>query len=467
MKWLSLLYLATLAACTKTNPAYCTAPADCPSGACDVAEHRCMSGSGDGGHDAQLPDAQLGCRGPADCHGSTPVCLGGDAGMGGMCVECGASDDCHDAAKPFCGSNNTCVRCAMDVQCTARSDNMGVALCEDGRCPTPSEVAFVDGVTAGDCSTRTGTPALPYCALDTALATDATHAMFFLKPGGTHRGAIIQGRNVTIFGRKTEVTTTSRYFFDIKDAHVTLRGLLLDNNMSTTGGGTPDGVTVFCEGSGSVCKIEDSVIEKNLGVGVRVQAGALELRRSTLDRNFSGALDLQNAAGFQVENNVFFKNGHGNSGGISSQQFGAINIDTLSLSGPANLVNNTFFDNHAEPSGGGSTWSASITCAFVGTRAVTIANSIFWHNAPVRIGASNTVQCAARASLTDDPMATAASNKTGDPLFKSELTPVDLHLMPLSPAKDGADPTVAPADDLDGKKRDTLPDMGADEVDTP
>ena len=291
------------------------------------------------------------------------------------------------------------------------------------------------------------------------MTTDATHTTFYLVPGGMHTGATINGRNLTVIGRKTEVTGAARYFFHVQSGRVTLRGLVLDNNTAS------DGAAVFCDGSTAQCRIEDSTIERNLGVGVRVKDAALELRRSVLDRNASGAVDISNSAGFQIENDFFYKNGQGNGTGTQTQQFGAINIDLLAGAGPANIVNSSFFDNHAEAGIGTATWSASITCAFVSSRSVTIAGDIFWKNAPVRIGASNTVKCEPRYSLSDDPMVPAATNKTGDPLFKSESTPVNLHLKVASPAKDGADPAVAPADDIDGKPRDTMPDIGADELD--
>ena len=161
MKVLGLTLLAALAACTKTNSKYCNAPGDCVGGTCDLQQHRCMAGDGGGG-DAQQPDARLGCRGPSECTTARPVCLGADAGMGGMCVECAVSDDCKDAAKPICGALNTCLPCTADAQCKGRADNGGVGLCEQGRCLTPGEVAFVDGMPAAvDCGSRNGSTTAP------------------------------------------------------------------------------------------------------------------------------------------------------------------------------------------------------------------------------------------------------------------------------------------------------------------
>jgi hypothetical protein len=458
MKW-TLVFAVTLAACTKTNSKYCEAPGDCMAGSCDVQLHRCVAG--DGGRDAQQPDARMGCRGPSDCTSQAPICVGADAGMGGMCVECVGADDCHDPSKPICTSN-VCVPCTTDLQCGTRADNGGIGLCEGGACPTPTQVAVVDGTTAADCATRTGTPAMPYCSLDTALATDATHMMFFLKPGGMHHGATINGRNLVVIGRNTEVTGTSKYFFHVQNGSLTLRHLVLDNNTSNSGG-VPDGIALFCEGNTTHCSAEDVVVGPNDGQGIVVTDAELKLRRSTIQQNYMGGVYLDGPSMFEIENDFFADNGHKNAAGAPAQTYGAIFVNSLGA-GSGEIRSDTFFSNHADPILGVTpTWSGSITCNYFGGRMVNVVNDVFWKNSPVRIGASRPDACPAHYSLSDDPMAIGTGNKTGDPLFVREMPPSNLHITATSPAKDSGDPTSAPPDDIDGKPRDSMPDMGADE----
>ena len=50
---------------------------------------------------------------------------------------------------------------------------------------------------------------------------------------------------------------------------------------------------------------------------------------------------------------------------------------------------------------------------------------------------------------------------TADPLFVSEWPEVDLRLQAGSPAVDAGSAAIAPADDAEGRTRDTAPDIGA------
>jgi hypothetical protein len=54
-----------------------------------------------------------------------------------------------------------------------------------------------------------------------------------------------------------------------------------------------------------------------------------------------------------------------------------------------------------------------------------------------------------------------AGDLGADPLFASGWPAVDLHLLAGSPAIDAADASLAPADDLEGRRRDARPDAGA------
>ena len=79
------------------------------------------------------------------------------------------------------------------------------------------------------------------------------------------------------------------------------------------------------------------------------------------------------------------------------------------------------------------------------------------------IGAPFPTGCQTRDSLVDDTtVASMNGNRTGDPRYVDAVNS-DLHIMTDSAAKNVANVDHAPALDIDGKRRDAAPDIGADE----
>ena len=112
----------------------------------------------DAGEDSSADAGDGGCAVTACTDPSTPVC-----GSDGVCVECGASVDCLDVAKPIC-MRGTCSACLGDVQCAM---NLDLPVCAaDGRCveceiaaecPVEAPLCGASGrcvecVTSSDCS---------------------------------------------------------------------------------------------------------------------------------------------------------------------------------------------------------------------------------------------------------------------------------------------------------------------------
>lgn len=75
-----------------------------------------------------------------------------------LCVECAASTDCEDAAKPVCdpASGNVCVECVSDGDCglptpaCALSENACVECVSNEHCPSP-EAAFCEAAVSNRC----------------------------------------------------------------------------------------------------------------------------------------------------------------------------------------------------------------------------------------------------------------------------------------------------------------------------
>lgn len=462
---LAALAVAVAAGCTKANPRFCESNGDCESNSCDVSMHRCVELGEDGGGPDATIDAMIGCRGNSECASATPICLGADGGLGGMCVECAGHDDCTDVARPVCSGMNRCVPCKTDEQCMMRTESSTIGLCDDGRCLRPGDLAYVAGTPAGsNCSSRTGVKTDPYCTLDFALANEATKNVFHLKPGGSFSPVTISGKNVTIFGRATELTApNSSTFFRIdSQSRVTLRRVRISavNTINAQSGAA----AIYCRDAGTRYTIEECTIEGNLGIGVRVNDAHVDLRRSKLLSNAEGGVYLDGMfqsmyPTFQIENNFFYRNGGTNSSVAGS--FGAILIESLGTGMPVSIRHNSFFDNRALTAT--PQRSGSIACGFINGSSAAISNNIITGNTPIAVGSPYpNPGCVTRHSLVDDPaISPMNNNKTGDPRYVSTT---DLHITAMSAAKDAANPATAASDDIDGDPRPTNPDLGADEI---
>lgn len=115
-------------------------------------------------------DAPGTCRVPGDCDPAVPVCS-----AEGRCVRCVVDRDCPVAA-PVC-TDNQCLPCTRDSQCSALGPVPGVCVLEPlanrGRCAQESDVVVVQKNSM--CGTADGSPSKPFCrtqeGVDKALMT--------------------------------------------------------------------------------------------------------------------------------------------------------------------------------------------------------------------------------------------------------------------------------------------------------
>ncbi len=459
----AIVVMASAAACTKHNPAYCDDSTPCAGGA-TCTNHMCPPPP-----DAAAPDASLSCttsamcadptKGVCNASGMCVACTGspecaarGDALSVcemGTCVECAVSNDCP-AAAPICDmAAHTCGPCTSDLECAGRTDSADVAMCEaDGTCPTPATVLIADPMSATCGSGEDGSPANPYCAIQSAVdavAASGKHKIK-LRPGSYLPFDVSGGTVVTIFGPpdavvdqgssgQTRVTVTD------PGTDVTLRGFRVAQATSSYG--------VFCQ-NGATCRLERMQVDHNSKGVAASDSPLLSITRTMIDHNAAGGV-LTDVTDFVMENDILFNNG-GASSTVGAASLGSINTPT----GPRTFQFNTVYYNHA------MTVSGGIQCA----SATHVGSSIIWMNTPFDVSMTG---CNVFASDIDQAVVSSMNGNTGmDPSFVLPDTfGPDLHLMPGSPCVNLGETTAPPMVDYFGQHRDSMPDMGADELGMP
>jgi hypothetical protein len=466
-------------ACTRANPDYCDATNDhCAASGrvCNAQLNVCEApGPKDGGaeggaHDAAPPDAAPECVQSTDCTDlAKPICVGGACGActgdaqcaardvttpacaSGRCVECTAAGHCTTTGRPLCTAAHTCVPCAADAECDAAGYAPG--LCVAGDCPGAGEVIWVSAAN-GCSSTAGGTQATPFCTVNEAItqagaagapkvivvaAATAGYGWFATNGAAVLIAGRLGGGEVVVNGDATHPAVS------VKNGAVTLRRLHLH--------GAPSPQVALCDTA--TCDFDQLVVE-NGTIGVQAQGGAtLTLTRSSIYGNAGGGIRTQ-MADFDVVNNFIYTNGRLTSAAGGALFYGAGNgVKTRA-------VNNTVWSNQASGAGAG------ILCQSL--TGVTVANTIIWGNTQAGPALSSVAGCdEVRYSLTDDPAvaALASAHNLGPstpPLFASDIYPFDLHLQAGSGGLGAGDPTVAPADDIDGQPRTGAIDIGADQL---
>ena len=179
----------------------------------------------------------------------------------------------------------------------------------------------------------------------------------------------------------------------------------------------------------------------------------MTISQSTIAGNTGGGIFIMNTA-FVVVGNAFFQNG--TNGSL---------VGALAVSAPSNAANRLEFNSFSKNASTDGVASA-IQCTVTG--AFTARNNIMSDNGTLsnmnQVGGT----CMHAYSIARPGTVPSGSGNSGaDPLFKNTTTG-DLHLMPGSPALGAADPmstlTGVAEFDIDGEKRTSPSDIGADEV---
>jgi hypothetical protein len=441
---------------------------DCPNGQyCDLGSHGCIPNA---------TDASVGtsCMGNADCGAATPIC---DTG--------------------------TCRTCALDDECDS-----GVCRA-DGACEPSDNVLYVatNGVSAGTCSQATPCELMFAKSLVTSTrysirVANGTYSLpgAFVVSSPIGHVAIIGGRSA-VFERGATGPS-----FDVRSgSKLTLRGVtlhrglecnsgmldidrvafntpgaesrswVLASNCTTTTtaseleGSTALGIDATSLGTVSISSttirqsandgvraqqldqltIAKSTIAENLGLGVNSTAQQTTIRASNLYSNRMGGISSVNGV-YDVTNNFVYRNGN-----AASSLFGGMRLESIVVGN--RVEHNTVVRNDAE-FGATPTLAGGVYCRGGGTSANNLITNNFYGNA-AQSNAQVAGTCTFTGSLVLESDATAR-------FVSSVAEPFDYHLADTQSAAVGVGIVSNPpiTDDFDGEPRDTMPDVGADEL---
>lgn len=137
----------------------CVEDGDCPSGGCDVAQHRCVSCTHDDHCSGTLPACDtaaqscVACTRDEHCGGDRPAC----DRESHRCIGCSRDEHCPPEAPACVGATGQCIECTSDEHCSGNRpacdmrNNCVVCQAHD-HCPPDRPVCF--GVLAGTPSCR-------------------------------------------------------------------------------------------------------------------------------------------------------------------------------------------------------------------------------------------------------------------------------------------------------------------------
>lgn len=463
-----------LAACTKANPnACCTTAEQCravdlPKPVSCSAGHVC-----DPNGACVTPQ----CSTSADCPASdAPICVGQ------LCVaKCTVDADCNGlAATPYCATDGTCVACKDDSMCTADKpvcDSMahscrgcgsdtecqsGVCLEQQGACPDPGRIVFVDatGFDNGTCTQTSPCQTLSFALQQTSPSRDIVRitgnsltvpttnlgfgTLFFdsdstlISHSGSGATFAVGGGTYTLEGM-TFAPNGLNAVVTVSGGNATMFGAKLLGQASVTGGALTIEHSVVnaglqCAGS---ARLE---IDANTIYGAVSSTGCVAhfAENEFIDPPSEIAVDGAQAV---VENNVI----------LAHDSF----TDGMLISNNATARFNTFVNVSGTNSG-----AMALSC---NSNAVATSNIIAWH--------SSMVTCPGVYTLYDEIAGSrpGTGNKTAAvSTFFVDLANKDFHLATNSPAIGGAQPGLPTTTDFDGHSRpnpaNSTPDIGAYEA---
>jgi hypothetical protein len=436
-RWLGLLVVAGCYHPAAQPGLPCSEDGSCPTTqVCDqqqspptCVDTRIDSGTTDADLDATVDAPTVGCTTSASCPATEPVCDPGTRSCRG-CVadaEC-ESDVCHELA---------------------------------GSCVAESEALYVGPVPGGGGScTRTA----PCSSIATALSmvtparhtiriADATYSedldlgpingLSTIVLSGTDRdwnGAVIAAAQPCRVDLGTTAILEGLTLQNAVQHGVENRGTVTLSRVRILGSAD----TGLISRNVSVARVLDSRIETSASIGIVVDNGTLEVRRSVVVSNTGGGIRI-GSAGFTIESSIIANNGVGAANGSGGVRIGA-------GSTPGVFQFNTVARNRSD---------AGVASGVQCDRTVTIESSILAFNTSL-FPQELSFQCGPRRSLFAMQAPQGMGNIDGDPRFASMT---DFHLLPGSPAID-ATTTAPPGRDVDGDPRPAgvRADIGADEV---
>ena len=431
----------------------------------------------------------MACTSNDQCTAPLGVC---DVTGSGTCVQCTPDQaGACSGATPACGEDRTCRACRAHAECAGSE-----ACLPDGTCAEPAQVAYVKPTSLGGTDNTSCTLMFPCTKVARALATGRPYVKL---AGTTDEAVTVQGAQVVTFLAEPDAkltrtagagailtvleigTSLTVYDLSISNAPndpngigivipaaggapaltlirakvmsnpgggISASGGALTVSQSTISGNAGGGISV----TGGALTVSQSTISGNAGGGISVTGGALTVSQSTISGNAGGGISVSGGT-FVIVGNVFFNNGN------DTQTVGGVAIDAPQS--PANRLEfNTFSLNKAMAGKG-----LAIDC-FAGV--FTARNNIMSQNGTLANMEQVDGTCAHAYSIVrPGTLPSGAGNSSMDPLFV-DMTTGDLHVRAGSPALGAADPAsdlTGPAElDIDGQRRASPADIGADEV---
>ncbi len=478
-------------ACEHATPYYCDESTPClprypDRPYCDLTGeygtgHMCIA-------DPTVPDAGPMCTADAGgCPAAVPFCVEG------QCVECAASADCTDPARPVCDASGTCQPCAAEADCAARPatphcapagqcvecldgshcvpaapvcdtanwtcrgcvlDAECAELCDDasGACVPEADIIYVDAAVAA--SGPTCAKAAPCKTIAEGVArVTASRSRIKVAPGTYAEGVTLNNITVRIVGPGASINPVSSNQACVVvqgTSTVTLDGMTL---LGALGGSNADGLR--CEGSAGLTDlvIRGVTIRSNEAQGLDAANCSITVERTRVDANSDGGILLTNAD-FTIRNTFIVANGRTTGGGSA---FGGVQVGAPP-SGPAGarFEFNTVADNTANVA-----VAAGVICPVA--TAIPASNVIVYGN-------GTALQVSGMCSWTYSDIGQAPTpggmgNINMDPQFVN-IAGGDYHIGAGSPCVNAGDPAASVGVDFDGDARPGGGgyDIGADEV---
>lgn len=434
------------------------------------------------------------CRGCEDRNAMSDECGGLDEGTefcssGGECVECLDNASCTTAASPTCDpidlecrpceNNDDCTgaiggeKCTRGecVECVAHGDCTSEVCDPDSNtCAAASSILYVGGASATDVPTC-GTSVLPCASISYGLGQINTHTYMAVRPESYLENLDINDMTLKIIGPGASVVSLSDDTpvlevsggADLLIDGLTLRSAVFNN------GGAPDGIR--CLDSSTTLTVLNSEIHNNDRRGISAGSCTVTVRGShihdnqdygvyglgtelvvtdsLIESNDNGGLRVQTAA-FRLINNFIVDNGDSNA------QAGGVRIENADSVAFQELAFNTVAGNEADS----GEQAGGVYCDVANATNPTVVSNIVYDN----VGPSDQIggDCDwAYSNIEGEPA--AGTNISAAPMFVGAGSG-NYHIGDMSPCIGQGMPGTGIDFDYDGQRRDSEPDIGADEV---
>jgi hypothetical protein len=423
---------------------------------CNI-DGQCVAGCGsDMDCDRVSPVCNMttGVCGPCSGAGLNETCMmreeGADYCSDGACVACTDNAHCEDYKLPVCGAMNECVGCTQHSDCERFSKVCG----GNGACAAEAEVIYVsdtNGLDTNDCS-----KGAPCKTIGHALTlVTATRQFIRILDGANYTENLTINGVITIIGtpaaRITGRTDNQPAIIVGVGSSVTLDTLIVQSS-----GIGADTHGIQCFASNSTVTLSGVTVRDNPGAGFDIAGCLLTVKRSLVTGNENGGIRL-GEAGFDITNSFIVGNGS-----ATSQVGGVIIVNSTSKT-PQRFAFNTVVDNVVGAAAVASGVACTVADADIEAGTVVTTSSIIRRGAASKPASSG--NCVWVHSNVEGIDTTPPTTNIDD----SCMIEYDVEELPRvgasSPCNDGGEPSTGIVDDYDGGKRsDTTPDMGADEI---